>query len=421
MTKCNFCGKQEDQEYTFDDIFTCNDCINNTSNNMSHDDDTNHIIFIDSERKKYAITQEEELEITVENDVVSCLINEINFLKKQLEEKDFFIRQLFSTFKDTSLDKTPGCPKNISTPTLLNNENKYVSLSSLSSNTEKADNSSDTKFLSYNSNEINSTFIVKDEFRSSTANAENMKQQLKDVRLQKHKDYINSKSIYSNLTFESISDGEMIDSNNNVNKATTTILKEEHSNKISEFKRKIKAITEKINKPRYRVNNNVKLWPPKTTLIIGDSIIQGLEERRLKHYNAKIRSFPGARIDDLYDYLKPLLKKKPTNIILHIGTNDATDKTPGKLKNEINNLKTYIKENLPDVKLMFSLPTLRTDNPQAERTLKVVREYFSSENETVFISNDNIDKTCLGKQGLHLNPRGTGRLAINYISRMKCL
>ena len=103
-------------------------------------------------------------------------------------------------------------------------------------------------------------------------------------------------------------------------------------------------------------------------MIVGDSIIHGLNEKKLKKYSAKVRSFPGATIDDFYDYLKPLLKKKPSHIILHIGTNDAIKKFPGQIKNEINNLSTYIKEILPDVNTTFSIPTLRTDHFNAEKT-----------------------------------------------------
>ena len=68
-------------------------------------------------------------------------------------------------------------------------------------------------------------------------------------------------------------------------------------------------------------NNYIKPWPKGTTLITGDSILCGVQEKRLR--NSKVRVFLGANVDDMYDYLTPLLKKKPTNIILHIGSNNA--------------------------------------------------------------------------------------------------
>ena len=104
---------------------------------------------------------------------------------------------------------------------------------------------------------------------------------------------------------------------------------------------------------------------------------------------------------------------------MHIGTNDATKKSPGQIKNEINNLTIYIKETLPDTKIVFSLPTLRTDNYKAENTLDEVRNYFKDDPD--IIVNNNIDRSCLGRKGLQLNPKGNGRLAINFISFLKCL
>ena len=39
-----------------------------------------------------------------------------------------------------------------------------------------------------------------------------------------------------------------------------------------------------------------------------------------------VRSFAGARINDLYHYLVPSLETKPDGVILHIGTNDLKNK-----------------------------------------------------------------------------------------------
>ena len=74
-----------------------------------------------------------------------------------------------------------------------------------------------------------------------------------------------------------------------------------------------------------RVENIVKPWPVNTTLITGDSILFGVEESRLQKYKAKVRVFPGAFVDDMYDYLMPLLRQKPSNIILHIGSKKKSD------------------------------------------------------------------------------------------------
>ena len=49
------------------------------------------------------------------------------------------------------------------------------------------------------------------------------------------------------------------------------------------------------------------------------------ETRMLRKFNVKLRSFPGAKTDDMFHYLVPLLEKNPDYVILHVGTNDAVD------------------------------------------------------------------------------------------------
>ena len=168
-----------------------------------------------------------------------------------------------------------------------------------------------------------------------------------------------------------------------------------------------------------RTENNVFPWPTNTTLIAGDSMLYGIEENKLKRFKARVRVFPGACVDDFYDYLGPLLKKKPSNIILHIGTNDSPNKSAIQIFNEVENLIIYIKKVVPGVQVYFSCPVLRTDNSKANIVLGQLNDYMKS--LQYCISNDNVDLTCLGKNGLHLNAKGSGRLAINYISLMRCL
>ena len=139
----------------------------------------------------------------------------------------------------------------------------------------------------------------------------------------------------------------------------------------------------------------------------------------LKIYKAKVRPFSGALIDDMYDNLKPLLKRKPTNIILQIGSNDSTNKTSDEIMLEIENLKQYIMEILPNVKIFISCPVVRFDNYEANFTLRQLDSKLKSTRN--IIMNDNIDKSCIGKKGLHLNAKGSGRLALNYISLMRRL
>ena len=82
-------------------------------------------------------------------------------------------------------------------------------------------------------------------------------------------------------------------------------------------------------------------------------------------------------------------------------------------------LRTHIESVLPQTKVYLSCPVLRLDHAKTGLTLyQLVRKMKSLENVIV---NDNIDGSCLGKAGLHLNPKGSGRLAMNYLSLMRRL
>ena len=71
--------------------------------------------------------------------------------------------------------------------------------------------------------------------------------------------------------------------------------------------------------------------------------------------------------------------------------------------------------------MFLSTPTLRFDNGLANSILREVtnklRELFDNE----IIINDNIERDRLGYKGLHLNDRGSGKLAKNFISLMQRL
>ena len=164
-----------------------------------------------------------------------------------------------------------------------------------------------------------------------------------------------------------------------------------------------------------------KKWLPNTVLITGDSLLNNLEERRMnKQYPVKVRPFPGADTQDMFDFIAPLLKRMPTYIILHIGCNDALDKNSSEIYSDIMKLKAHIMAKLPNSAVIISCPVLRTDNAKASLTLNRLRNVIMKECN-YFLIHENIDSSCLGKAGLHLNSKGTGRLAMNFISLMRRL
>ena len=169
--------------------------------------------------------------------------------------------------------------------------------------------------------------------------------------------------------------------------------------------------------------NNDKKWPKDTILITGDSILNNIEENTLRNkFNVRVRAFPGADVRDMYDYLKPLLRKEPKHVILHIGSNDAPYKSSNEIVEDILKLKAYIESTLPNAIVYLSSPIPRYDNAKADLTIHHLRNKMR-DLSTCFqvVLNDNVGQNFIGKKGLHPNDRGSGRLAMNYISLMKCV
>ena len=81
----------------------------------------------------------------------------------------------------------------------------------------------------------------------------------------------------------------------------------------------------KSSEEKHPIGNVTHKWSKNATLIAGDSMITGVDETTISRKGrvVKVRSFSGATIEDIYDYLKPILKKCPDKIILHVGTNNA--------------------------------------------------------------------------------------------------
>ena len=106
-------------------------------------------------------------------------------------------------------------------------------------------------------------------------------------------------------------------------------------------------------------------WAKGTTLIAGDSMLHEIDENRLsgaKPNSVKVRIFRGATIDDMKDFLKPYLKRSPTNIILHVGTNNSINDSSSVILNKFLSLKNFIHTELPKSNVILSNITDGSDN-----------------------------------------------------------
>ena len=88
-----------------------------------------------------------------------------------------------------------------------------------------------------------------------------------------------------------------------------------------------------------KTDNNY--WPAGSVAIVGDSIGNGINKKRLNINNCcvTVSHFFGARNRDISQIIQPIIKKKPDFLFLHIGTNVATTKDSRKIVDDIFLLK----------------------------------------------------------------------------------
>ena len=76
-----------------------------------------------------------------------------------------------------------------------------------------------------------------------------------------------------------------------------------------------------------------------------------------------VKSFSGAKVMCMEDYVKPTLREMPTHIILHAGTNDVpTKKAPEQIAENIVNLAIKLKR-----KCDVSISSITARNDQYQR------------------------------------------------------
>lgn len=67
-----------------------------------------------------------------------------------------------------------------------------------------------------------------------------------------------------------------------------------------------------------------------------------------KNHRVKVNAFPGTTIEDMADYIKPILRKKPEELVLHVGTNDLTTSEPRQVAEALVDLASTASIEYPD-------------------------------------------------------------------------
>lgn len=123
------------------------------------------------------------------------------------------------------------------------------------------------------------------------------------------------------------------------------------------------------------------------------------------------KCFPGSSVDDMCHYAIPTIKKKPDEVILHVGTNNIPEADSARhIAEKIVDLATFIEKESPQTKVTISSLITRKDSeafkPKIEETNKILKS---------FIDHKNINDPCLNNGGLHLKKKGHGFSIKNMI------
>ncbi|CAB4037959.1 Hypothetical predicted protein, partial [Paramuricea clavata] len=90
----------------------------------------------------------------------------------------------------------------------------------------------------------------------------------------------------------------------------------------------------------------------KTVIIAGDSIVKNTIGLKMSaddpNHHFIVKPFPGATVSDMKDFVKPLTRRTPDKMILHVGINNLrSHSTPKIIADSIVNIVTQIKEDSP--------------------------------------------------------------------------
>ena len=139
--------------------------------------------------------------------------------------------------------------------------------------------------------------------------------------------------------------------------------------------------------------------------------------------SVKIRPHPGASTEDLFDHIKPAIRKNPDIVVIHTGTNDLQNNC--KIVKKTKKLVSAIKEVDKDTSVKIASPSI-INHENEDFKVKIndvnnkLKNYCNSAG-MVFIDNANIDGSCLSISKLHLNRKGTAALAKNLCMFVRSL
>ena len=233
--------------------------------------------FIQSEiRQKINLYSLDQHQTLVDKRIITNLEKEIHFLKTEIETKNEIIKNFTKNDSHRNEDNNVPQDRHI----WESDEHEYERSESDPISTCDTYAAYDTRISSdSNTNEIN------------TVNR-NIDEQLKAIREETHKEYL------KNTSRKSPSQENIVIETHEKNDRDNEQPNDTHdSNEV---------------KSEQEERDNQFCWPSGTCAMVGDSMVNGIDERRLspKYGNVKVFHFSGAKIEDLNHYIVPITKNK---------------------------------------------------------------------------------------------------------------
>lgn len=340
-----------------------------------------------------------ECDSDFKNSLLASLYSQVEFLRSEIQEKNLIIRRLMLRENDFHNNCAPNYP----TWDCKSNDN-FNSMDVSSS--DSMDVSSSECDINQERNKEEEEEFDGNNVQLEEGKKYKLEKAIIEVRKERHLNFMKIKENAENI--EEYGDDSLLRNN-----PFLYDIRNEGNNIETES-----LAFNEIYVPQIYENpiNSKEIWKNGTTLIVGDSMLYGLEENKIN--NSKIRVFPGSSIEDMYYNLTPLLRKKPDTVVLHVGTNNCVDENSTQVMNKLHNLKTFILNQLPQCNVVTSTLIKRFDNAKAQLTVKLVNDKIFKLNWDI-INNENINGSHIGRKGLHMLPHGTGKLALNIIKRLK--
>ena len=133
------------------------------------------------------------------------------------------------------------------------------------------------------------------------------------------------------------------------------------------------------------------------------SINRKAMNQAIRSHDVHLKTFGGARIEDMRHYVEPTLGSKPETLILHCGTNNLRNDNEENLANKIIALAVEIKKKVPSVAVSGIVFRADLEIENKRKRVNHLVEVGLKDYDIDFISQDNIKAGHLDKWGLHLN------------------